>query len=411
MKSLFLLLSMALLPGRSDAAQAAFWELDPLPGGADISYDSAISADGRIIAGESFSALSSQHGEGVRWIRHSDSWTTNGLGLPAEPPSALNSPGLGLSSNGKVMVGRVSFARIPASGFETLPYCWTENDGFKFPLPPAGFSGAQAQSATSGASTVVGWGWRFDRPYYEHPHALVWRGSLAAGWRVTQLDPFNEGLAIGVDVSGRLIIGWARSPASVTGSSNGIGHEAVCWVRSHDGDWQARWLGALPHAELFSQAIGLTRDTGRFVVGFSGDPSIQSTPVRWKLRRDQPSQIEALGLPTGFQNGSATAISSSGRRVVGSCNRTSGDDFIPDTFVWDEGHGTSLLQDRLIALGLTNVIGWTLTWPTGISDDGRTICGYGTNPQGIERTWVALLPENQYTKDREELKEKDSDQN
>jgi len=84
--------------------------------------------------------------------------------------------------------------------------------------------------------------------------------------------------------------------------------------------------------------------------------------------------------------------------------------FIPDTFVWDEDRGMSLLQQRLLALGLTNVNGWTLTSATGISDDGRTICGYGTNPHGIERTWAALLPEGHDPKDGQEMKENDSDE-
>lgn len=376
------------------AAPAEFRGLDDLPGGEDVSFNYAISANGRIVAGESFSALTSQHGEGVRWIRHAKRWTTNGIGLPTNPPTALNTPALGMSSDGQVLVGRVSFVQLPPHGFETVPYCWTAKDGFKFPLPPAGYVGAQGQSVTAGAGTVAGWGWGAEGRYTDHPRALVWRGSLSSGWQVERLAPALEGMALGVDNSGRLIIGWARSPASVAGSSNGIGHEAVIWAWKEKEGWTTRWLGALPGQELFSQANGLTRGSGKFVVGASGDALIKTLPVRWKLDKTKRPQIQSLGLPTGFTSGFATAVSANGRTVVGSCSYTLGEDFFPDTFVWEDGEGVSLLQPRLLALGETGAAGWNLISATGISDDGRTICGYGTNPQGDYRCWVAVLPKS-----------------
>ena len=40
-----------------------------------------------------------------------------------------------------------------------------------------------------------------------------------------------------------------------------------------------------------------------------------------------------------------------------------------------------------------DLTGWLLTHPLGISDDGRTIVGYGTNPAGQTEGWVATIPE------------------
>lgn len=40
-----------------------------------------------------------------------------------------------------------------------------------------------------------------------------------------------------------------------------------------------------------------------------------------------------------------------------------------------------------------DLTGWTLTEAWGISADGKTIAGYGTNPAGNIEGWVATVPE------------------
>jgi len=40
-----------------------------------------------------------------------------------------------------------------------------------------------------------------------------------------------------------------------------------------------------------------------------------------------------------------------------------------------------------------NLSGWTLEGATGISADGDTIVGDGTNPMGNPEGWIATIPE------------------
>jgi hypothetical protein len=39
-----------------------------------------------------------------------------------------------------------------------------------------------------------------------------------------------------------------------------------------------------------------------------------------------------------------------------------------------------------------DLTGWQLLAATGISDDGSTITGYGSNPAGMMDSWIARLP-------------------
>ena len=49
----------------------------------------------------------------------------------------------------------------------------------------------------------------------------------------------------------------------------------------------------------------------------------------------------------------------------------------------------SILADNL---GV-NLNGWQLKYATGVSADGMTIVGYGTNPDGNTEGWIATIPE------------------
>ena len=76
-----------------------------------------------------------------------------------------------------------------------------------------------------------------------------------------------------------------------------------------------------------------------------------------------------------------------GSVIVGIGNTDLGD----EAFIWDATNGIRNLRMVLITdygLDLTN---WTLREARGISADGLTIVGIGTNPNGQEEGWIADL--------------------
>ena len=51
------------------------------------------------------------------------------------------------------------------------------------------------------------------------------------------------------------------------------------------------------------------------------------------------------------------------------------------------------LQDVLTGDFGLDLTGWTLTQALGVSADGLTIVGRGTNPSGNTEAWLAVVPE------------------
>ena len=61
-----------------------------------------------------------------------------------------------------------------------------------------------------------------------------------------------------------------------------------------------------------------------------------------------------------------------------------------EAFIWDSANGMRNLRELLVSEG-DDLTGWRLTWAYGISGDGSTIVGFGTNPEGSSEAWVARL--------------------
>jgi probable HAF family extracellular repeat protein len=87
----------------------------------------------------------------------------------------------------------------------------------------------------------------------------------------------------------------------------------------------------------------------------------------------------------------AAGVSADGSVVIG----LSGDLTNPDeaAFIWDAANGMRDLQQVLESqLGL-DLTGWALRGATAVSTDGRTIVGWGHNPDGNREAWIATVPE------------------
>jgi uncharacterized membrane protein len=104
----------------------------------------------------------------------------------------------------------------------------------------------------------------------------------------------------------------------------------------------------------------------------------------------------SLGDFSGGQFGtSARAVSADGSVIVGSARAGNpGVEPLQDSsvFIWDAVHGVRALRDVLLEQG-TDVTGWHLSYPFGMSADGRVIGGVGINPSGAPQSWLARLAE------------------
>jgi hypothetical protein len=87
----------------------------------------------------------------------------------------------------------------------------------------------------------------------------------------------------------------------------------------------------------------------------------------------------------GFQV--AKAITGDGRTIVGSDLGPYGGSV---AVIWDADDGVRGLREYLIKEhGLASaLVGWKLTSALDISSDGRTIVGFGENPEGRREPWV-----------------------
>ena len=92
-------------------------------------------------------------------------------------------------------------------------------------------------------------------------------------------------------------------------------------------------------------------------------------------------------LPGGSFSSRALGASADGSVVVGSGTSVNG----TEAFLWTASNNMRSLSNILTDDFGLDLTGWILEEATGISDDGLTIVGFGTNPDGNEEAWIARL--------------------
>jgi uncharacterized membrane protein len=132
----------------------------------------------------------------------------------------------------------------------------------------------------------------------------------------------------------------------------------------------------------WSRAIGISGDN-RVIVGEVGPPtSSDSEAFRWT----QSGGMVGLGdLPGGIAKATATAASFDGSVIVGHGNTAMG----TEAFIWDDTNGMRNLREVLEDDFSLDLTGWVLQAATDVSDNGLKIVGYGINPMGKRKAWVA----------------------
>ena len=231
----------------------------------------------------------------------------------------------------------------------------------------AGDNDSIARGVSGDGSVVVGSSSSFQ---FGSPEAFRWTeatgmvglGDLAGGlFR-------NE--AFGVSADGSVVVG-------VSNSAN-FDDEAFRWTQATG----MVGLGDLAGGIFRSEALAVSAD-GSVIVG-QGNSANGTEAFRWT----QATGMVGLGdLPGGFFGSSALGVSADGSVVVGQGNSANGS----EAFIWNISQGMRSLQEVLTNDYGLNLTGWTLSEPTGISADGLSIVGFGTNPNGLTEAWIARL--------------------
>jgi probable HAF family extracellular repeat protein len=177
--------------------------------------------------------------------------------------------------------------------------------------------------------------------------------------------------AYGVSADGSVVVGQGASAS---------GTEAFRWTSGGG----MVGLGDLAGGAFDSLALAVS-DDGSVAIG-QGASASGVEAFRWTSGGGMVGLGDLLG--GGFFS-QALAVSADGSVIVGTGTSASGS----EAFIWDSTNGMqSLLTVLENDYGL-DLTGWTLAEARGISDDGFSIVGYGTNPSGFTEGWIATIPE------------------
>lgn len=326
-------------------AAADFRNLGAESGGASIFQAKGISPDGSYIVGQYNSVgFIWTATEGLRILNHN----SNGYGA------------VGVSDDGNTIVGS-------DNNYNSARWTATEGPIDIGSIPGYGFGG-EATAVSADGSVIIGYEFWRSTDFTEFRYK-AYRWTEADG-----IQPFDQLLnetshqAHDISADGRFIVGTADN-------------KAYRWSEE-DG---AIYLGNLPGGVIYSIAYGVSND-GKTAVGISiGENSYEA--FRWT---EAGGMIGLGDFPGSARFSQASDVSGDGRIVVGSSDAAGGS----NAFIWDATHGMRPLQQELVDLGLgPELTGWTLTSATAISDDGKTIVGYGINPNGEQEAFLAVLPE------------------
>ena len=335
--------------------QATFRSLGFLPGYA-ASHPAAVSADGTVVVGLVTTAAGSR--QAFRWNVQQG---MVGLGYL---PGGVSSMATAVSADGTVIVG-VGDASGSGSSTLSAAFRWTPAAGVRQVEALPGSTLCSAAGVSGDGATVVGTCLQVNNTAYR------W----TAGTGAVALTRFGGGSnqqssAAALSLDAALVVG-AGHPV-LTG--------AVTWAV----DGSSTVLGMLA-GDADATATAASRD-GSTVVGASRSSAGSYRAFRWTRQ----TGMVALGNDVaGLLGGYATSVSGDGRLIVGWGSAATGD----VALVWDVEHGVRLLESALLADHQTQIPGWKLARATAVSDDGRTIAGYGVNPQGATEAWIVTLPQ------------------
>ena len=232
-------------------------------------------------------------------------------------------------------------------------------------LPGGSYS--SAYDMTPDGSVVVGWSFRMGSGA-AGAEAFLWTEGVMTGLGELPGGAYSS-LALGVSADANVVVGFSVSTK---------GAEAFRWTAG-----VMTGLGDLPGGTFQSEAWAVSAD-GSILVG-SGQSDSGQEAFLWV-----DGLMSGLGdLPGGGFLSAARDVSADGSVVVGSGESDVG----AEAFIWTAESGMLNLRDLLVNTYGLDLTDWTLREATSISEDGMTIVGYGTNPDGQTEAWIARIPE------------------
>jgi probable HAF family extracellular repeat protein len=264
-----------------------------------------------------------------------------------------------VSGDGSVVVG---LARI-SGGLATLK--WSNETVTSLGDLTRGTDFDQGRlSISSDGATIVGTRRASDGWSYE---GFLWRNGLTTGLGDLPGGRFQS-KSYSISGNGSVVVGYSRSFADYP--------EAFRWEAGVMTE-----LGDLQPYVTDSYAYGVSAH-GSVVVGIGGI-NIQQ-PFRWAN-----GVMSGLGFLPGTNVGIAFDVSADGSVVVGGCVPS-----LNGGFVWTVDRGMRHVKDMLVDDYGLDLMGMDLFLVTGISDDGKTLVGYGKRPESqFTESWIAHIPE------------------
>jgi probable HAF family extracellular repeat protein len=320
-----------------------------------------VSGDGSVVVGLYFTADDKSH-----VFR----WTAGGSILRSEGGTESE---LAISPDGSFIVGRFG----APNGSQA--YRWPLDGEFEGlgDLPGGAFQSGATDVSDQG-SVVVGVGTYASSPTSSDREAFRWTQETGMVGLGDLPGGETSSAASGVSADGSVVVGVGNTTRT----------EAFRWTA----ETGLVSLGLLPN-KAGSSAFAVSAD-GRTVVGisWSGIPPLNITQeaFRWT----QETGMVGIGdLPGSRTLSTAYDVSGDGSVIVGEGERLreDGQSSVNRAFFWTADTGMVELQQFLLSSGV-NLDGWTLDTARGISEDGRTVVGFGLHNGRIE-AYVATIPE------------------
>lgn len=352
-----LFITAILLCPKFWAQEATFEPLGYITDSPDaFSEANGISEDGSIVTGTSYSINDGiPVSQAFRW----ENGEMTGIGmLPTSPGNPSWSYARAISADGSAIVGYSASDQAFMAGWEAM--LWTEDGGMEALgdfLPSDYWS--ESTDVSGNGSVVVG-------RSYMTGQGFRWENGVMESLSTDEIQ-FVE--AWGISADGTTIAGSAII--------NGV-QQAALWK-------EGEGITGLGAPDGGSSCAFKVSDDGNFAAGF-----LQGSSGERAFRWSETDGMMELGTLGGVHS-HAQDVSNDGTVVVG-WSQIESSEYV--AFYWTEEAGMQSLKNVLENTYGLDLSGWTLTVANAISGDGKTIVGYGLNPDGKQEAWRVVLSGN-----------------